>query len=183
MGSAEDYPAFVPSPAELPAGTMVGGYQVTEKIGQGGMGQVYLAAHPLIGKKVAIKILDAHCVAVPDLVKRFIEEARAVNKIGHPHIIDIFSFGQLPDGRHFMVMEYLEGQNLAQRLEHETIPVPELRRLLRQMCEALEAAHQAGIVHRDLKPENIWIAEPKLAPPYAKLLDFGIAKLLDSALP
>jgi tRNA A-37 threonylcarbamoyl transferase component Bud32 len=178
MGSAQDYPDIVPPPAELPAGTMVGGYQVTEKIGQGGMGQVYAAQHPLIGKRVAIKILAPHCVAVPELVKRFIEEARAVNKIGHPHIIDIFSFGQLPDGRHFMVMEYLEGKNLAQRLENETIPVPELRRLLRQMCEALEAAHQAGIVHRDLKPENIWIVQRPQEESHIKLLDFGIAKLL-----
>src|SRR4051812_1951534 len=126
MGSAQDYPEIMASPADLPAGTMVGGDQGTEKIGPGGGGQGYAAQHPLIGKKVAIKILAPHCVAVPDLVRRFIEEARAVNKIGHPHIIDIFSFGQLPDGRHFMVMEYLEGKNLAQRLEQETIPVPEL---------------------------------------------------------
>src|SRR5882757_3829310 len=178
MGTAQDYPDIMAQVGELPAGTMVGGYQVTEKIGQGGMGQVYAASHPLIGKKVAIKILAAHCVAVPDLVRRFIEEARAVNKIGHPHIIDIFSFGQLADGRHFMVMEYLEGKNLAQRLETESIPVPELRRLLRQICEALEAAHQAGIVHRDLKPENIWIVQKAQEESHIKLLDFGIAKLL-----
>jgi eukaryotic-like serine/threonine-protein kinase len=178
MGSSEDRREMEQPPAELPAGAMVGGYQVTEKVGQGGMGQVYAASHPLIGKKVAIKILARHCVAIPDLVRRFMEEARAVNKIGHPHIIDIFSFGQLPDGRHFMVMEYLEGKNLAQRLERETIPVPELRRLLRQICEALQAAHQAGIVHRDLKPENIWIVQKGQEPSHIKLLDFGIAKLL-----
>jgi hypothetical protein len=180
MGTAQDIPEIGLPPSDLPAGTMVGGYQVTEKIGQGGMGQVYAAAHPLIGKKVAIKILAPQCVAVPDLVRRFIEEARAVNKIGHPHIIDIFSFGQLPDGRHFMVMEYLEGKNLAQRLERETIPVPELRRLLVQICEALEAAHGAGIVHRDLKPENIWIVQRPQEESHIKLLDFGIAKLLSA---
>jgi serine/threonine protein kinase len=181
MGTAQDIPEIGLLPSDLPAGTMVGGYQVAEKIGQGGMGQVYSAAHPLIGKKVAIKILAPQCVAVPDLVRRFIEEARAVNKIGHPHIIDIFSFGQLPDGRHFMVMEYLEGKNLAQRLERETIPVPELRRLLVQICEALEAAHGAGIVHRDLKPENIWIVQKPQEESHIKLLDFGIAKLLGAA--
>jgi serine/threonine protein kinase len=180
MGTAQDIPEIGLPPSDLPAGTMVGGYQVTEKIGQGGMGQVYAASHPLIGKKVAIKILAPQCVAVPDLVRRFIEEARAVNKIGHPHIIDIFSFGQLPDGRHFMVMEYLEGKNLAQRLERETIPVPELRRLLVQICEALEAAHGAGIVHRDLKPENIWIVQKPQEESHIKLLDFGIAKLLSA---
>jgi serine/threonine protein kinase len=181
MGTAQDIPEIGLLPSDLPAGTMVGGYQVAEKIGQGGMGQVYSASHPLIGKKVAIKILAPQCVAVPDLVRRFIEEARAVNKIGHPHIIDIFSFGQLPDGRHFMVMEYLEGKNLAQRLERETIPVPELRRLLVQICEALEAAHGAGIVHRDLKPENIWIVQKPQEESHIKLLDFGIAKLLGAA--
>src|ERR1700742_2599462 len=103
------------SSAELPPGTEVGGYLIGQKVGEGGMGQVYSATHPVIGKKVAVKVLPPHCVAIPDLVRRFIEEARVVNRIGHPNIVDIFSIGQLADGRHYMVMEFLEGQNLAQR--------------------------------------------------------------------
>jgi tRNA A-37 threonylcarbamoyl transferase component Bud32 len=166
-----------PLATDLPPGTVVGGYEITHKVGQGGMGQVYAATHPLIGKKVAIKMLAHHCVQVPDLVRRFIEEARAVNKIGHANIIDIFSFGQIEDGRHFMVMEFLEGETLADRLHRETIPTYELRVMLRQICEALEAAHRAGIVHRDLKPANIWITR-RHGEISIKLLDFGIAKLL-----
>jgi serine/threonine-protein kinase len=178
MGSEQDIPRVSPSTPPLAEGTDVGGYLVTHQIGQGGMGEVYAAQHPLIGKRVAIKVLAPHYVTVPDMVRRFMEEARAVNKIGHPNIIDIFSFGQLPDGRHFMVMEYLEGENLARRLERDSVPVLELRRLLGEICEALEAAHQAGIVHRDLKPENIWILGRGPEDSHIKLLDFGIAKLL-----
>ncbi len=144
------------------------------------MGAVYAGHHPVIGKKVAVKVLAPQCAAVPDLVRRFAEEARAVNKIGHPNIIDIFSFGTLPDARPYFVMEFLEGASLGQRLEAGDLKPDETRRILRQICSALEAAHRAGIVHRDLKPENIWIAAPEQEDSYAKVLDFGIAKLLDS---
>jgi tRNA A-37 threonylcarbamoyl transferase component Bud32 len=170
-----------PPVQELPAGTEVGGYLITQKIGQGGMAEVYEAVHPIIGKRVAIKLLFREFVTVPDLVHRFVEEARAVNTIGHPHIVDIFAFGQMPDGRHFMVMEYLEGETLARRLERTGlagIALTDLRRWFRQIAEALEAAHRAGFVHRDLKPENIWIAHKGHGETTIKLLDFGIAKLL-----
>jgi hypothetical protein len=143
------------------------------------MGTVYAGHHPVIGKKVAVKVLAPQCAAVPDLVRRFVEEARAVNKIGHPNIIDIFSFGTLPDARPFFVMEFLEGASLGQRLEAGDLQPDETRRILRQICSALEAAHRAGIVHRDLKPENVWVAAPGHEDSYAKVLDFGIAKLLD----
>ena len=163
----------------LQPGSMVGEYRISGKLGEGGMGVVYAGQHPVIGKRVAVKVLSSACASDPDLVRRFVEEARAVNKIGHPNIIDIFSFGQLPDGRHYFVMEFLDGQSLADRLEKGDIERAELRRLLRQICGALEAAHREGIIHRDLKPENIWIAAPKGEDAYAKLLDFGIAKLVD----
>src|SRR4029079_3258261 len=113
----------------------------------------------------------------PRLVKRFTDEARAVNKIRHPNIIDIFAFGQLADGRQYFVMERLEGEPLAARLARGPLPVSEARRLLVQACEALEAAHAEQIVHRDLKTETLWIATPRHAQPYLKILDFGIAKL------
>src|SRR4051812_14405882 len=159
----------------------VGEYRVLRKIGEGGMGSVYSAVQPVIGKRVAIKVLAPHIAAHPELVRRFVDEARAVNKIGHPNIVDIFSFGWLPDQRHYFAMEYLEGQTLSDRMKAGPIPVDEARRLLGQICGALEAAHQVGIIHRDLKPENIWIAQPKHGDSYAKLLDFGIAKLLGDA--
>src|ERR1051325_4848728 len=143
------------------------------------MGVVYAGLHPEIGKQVAIKGLAPRAAAHPDLIRRFKEEARAVNKIRHPNIIDIFAIKQLPDGRHYFVMEYLEGESLTDRLERGAVPLPELRRLLVQICSALEAAHQAGVVHRDLKPDNIWVATQPLSESRIKLLDFGIAKLND----
>jgi serine/threonine protein kinase len=165
-------------PADLTEGTEVGEYRVLSKIGEGGMGSVYAAVHPVIGKRVAIKVLAPHIAANPELVRRFVDEARAVNKIGHPNIVDIFSFGWLKDQRHYFAMEFLDGLSLADRIKRGPFEPDEARRLLRQICQALEAAHRQGIVHRDLKPDNIWIVQPQHGESYAKLLDFGIAKLM-----
>jgi serine/threonine-protein kinase len=164
---------------DLPPGTLVGGYRIEGLLGRGGMGAVYSAAQPEIGARVAIKVLAAARSRDPRLGRRFVDEARAVNQIRHPNIVDIFAFGRLPDGRQYFVMERLDGQTLAARLARGPLPVSEARRLLLQICEALEAAHAERIVHRDLKPENIWIATPRHGQPYAKILDFGIAKLLE----
>jgi eukaryotic-like serine/threonine-protein kinase len=167
------------SDTELRPGAVVGEYQITHLLGEGGMGVVYGGTHPEIGKRVAIKVLAPHAAQHPDLIRRFKEEARAVNKIRHPNIIDIFAFNQLPDGRHYFVMEYLEGESLTARLERGSMEFVEMRRLLAQICSALEAAHEAGIVHRDLKPDNIWVATQHRSESRIKLLDFGIAKLND----
>jgi serine/threonine protein kinase len=172
-----------PAPAlvtggDLAAGYVVGEYRVEQVIGRGGMGVVYSAVQPLIEKRVAIKVLNLELSSDPGLVKRFVDEARAVNRIRHPNIIDIFSFGQLADSRQYFVMEYLEGHTLADRLAAGDLAVVDLPPLLGQMCDALEAAHGEQIVHRDLKPENVWIVVPKRGRPFVKLLDFGIAKLL-----
>lgn len=169
-----------PEGADLPAGATVGEYRIDKVIGRGGMGTVYTAQHPVIGKRVAVKVLATHLSSDPAVVQRFVDEARAVNKIGHPNIIDIFSFGRLDDGRQFFVMELLDGETLAARIERGPIAAPELKRLLGQACAALAAAHQEKIVHRDLKPENLWIVTPKHAEPFLKVLDFGIAKLVES---
>ncbi|HEY4394419.1 MAG TPA: serine/threonine-protein kinase [Polyangia bacterium] len=163
----------------LAPGTRVGEYEITGKLGEGGMGVVYAGMHPEIGKRVAIKVLAPHAAQYPDLIRRFKEEARAVNKIRHPNIIDIFAFNQLPDGRHYFVMEYLDGESLTARLERGSMEFLEMRRLLGQICSALQAAHQASVVHRDLKPDNIWVATENLTESRIKLLDFGIAKLND----
>ena len=171
------------SPEEIASalrpGTIVGEYQITHILGEGGMGIVYAGTHPEIGKRVAIKVLAPHAAQYPDLIRRFKEEARAVNKIHHPNIIDIFAFNQLPDGRHYFVMEYLDGESLTARLQRGSMDLGEMRRLLAQICGALEAAHEAGVVHRDFKPDNIWIARQHLSESRIKLIDFGIAKLND----
>ena len=156
----------------------VGEYRVLRKIGEGGMGSVYAAIQPVIGKRVAIKVLAPHIASHPELVRRFVDEARAVNKIGHPNIIDIFSFGWLPDQRHYFAMEFLDGQSLADRLKGGPFRPKRRDASCAQICQALEAAHRQGIVHRDLKPDNIWIVQPQHGDSYAKLLDFGIAKLV-----
>jgi serine/threonine-protein kinase len=171
-------PASAGDQADLPPGTAVGEYVIERRLGAGGMGEVYGAIHPLIHKRVAIKVLRRHLGSNRAIVQRFIAEARAVNRIGHPNIIDVFSFGTLPDGRHYSVMEWLPGETLSARLARERPPLGETLAILDQVCRALEAAHAQGIVHRDLKPDNVFLAEVRGERPRTKLLDFGIAKLM-----
>jgi len=163
---------------ELAAGEAVGEYVVEAAIGKGGFGTVYRAVHPLIGKHVAIKVLARRFSADDGMVSRFVAEARAVNQIRHRHIIDIFSFGQLQDGRHYYVMEHLDGAPLDHYLaERGALRVDEAMPILRAIARALDAAHAKGIAHRDLKPENIFLAHDGDGGVFPKLLDFGIAKL------
>jgi len=170
--------------ADLKAGEKVGDYVVSGKIGEGGFGSVFRAEHPLIGKQVAIKVLNRQYSADPAMVQRFVAEARAVNQIRHRNIIDIFGFGQLPDGRHYYVMELLDGKPLDQYVEQRgCIPLAETIPILRGVARALDAAHGKGIAHRDLKPENVFLAFDEQGGIHPKLLDFGIAKLLTNTMP
>ena len=144
---------------DLSAGTEVGEYRIERVLGKGGFGVVYAAVQPVIGKQVAIKLLARKYSADQDIVSRFVAEARAVNQIRHRNIIDIFSFGQLPDGRHYYVMEYLDGEPLDTHLRtYGAMPLEEAIPILRAIARALDAAHGKGIAHRDLKPENIFLA-------------------------
>ena len=163
----------------LPVGTTVGEYRIETLLGRGGMGEVYGASHPVIGKRVAIKIMNAHCSSNPLNVERFVHEAKAVNAIGHSNIVDIFSFGKTAEGRCYFVMEWLKGESLRTRLERGPVKTHKALDILDQVLRALDAAHQAGIVHRDLKPDNIFVVAPKDSgeTERIKLLDFGIAKL------
>jgi serine/threonine-protein kinase len=167
---------------DLAVGTVVGEYRIDKVLGRGGMGTVYAGVQPVIEKQVAIKLLNAQFSADEALVRRFVDEARAVNRIRHANIIDIFSFGQLPapDFRQYFVMEYLEGKTLGERMEKGDLSGDDMPAFLTQICDALDAAHGENIVHRDLKPENVWIVTPKRGKPFVKLLDFGIAKLLSA---
>jgi len=170
---------------DLEPGQQVGEYVVDEKIGEGAFGTVFRATHPLIGKVVAIKVLARRFSVDPDMVSRFVAEAKAVNQIRHRNIIDIFSFGALEDGRRFYVMEYLDGETLDARVEREgKLTLAEAIPILRGIARALDAAHAKGIAHRDLKAENVFLAEGDGLAPWPKLLDFGIAKLMatDNAL-
>ncbi|MFY1827365.1 protein kinase domain-containing protein [Myxococcus fulvus] len=158
--------------------TQVGEYVIEERIGSGGMGVVYRAVHPLIGKQVAIKVLRAEFVS-PRLEERLLVEARAVNAIRHAGLLDIFGFGHLADGRPYITMELLLGESLSAHLHRVgRVDVATTRWVLDKVLSALGAAHAAGVVHRDLKPGNIFLTETLEGAPTVKLVDFGIAKLL-----
>ncbi len=161
-------------------GRQINNYEVRHLIGEGGMGAVYLAEHVVMGRRAAIKVLRGEFADDEMLISRFINEARAANAIGHPNIVDVVDVGRLPDGIPYMMMEYLEGENLAKRLGRAGRLSPETAlHLAMQAGSALDAAHQKGIVHRDLKPENLFLVPDPLAPEQerVKVLDFGIAKL------
>ena len=153
-------------------------YRVLGKLGEGGMGAVYLAEHVFIHKKVALKVLAHDLARREELAARFLQEARAASRIGQENVIDISDFAQTPDGLVYFAMEYLEGMDLGVLLRQEgALPWPRTRAIIIQICKALRAAHGQGIVHRDLKPENIFLIEREGRRDFVKLLDFGIAKV------
>jgi len=163
---------------ELKEGSPVGEYEIQDQIGEGAMGTVYSAVHPVIGKRVAIKVLKPELCANQGTIDRFVHEAQAVNQIGHPNIVDVFSLGELPDGRAYMVMEWLRGEDLKSKLARGPVSVPDACDILDGIARALEAAHAKQIVHRDLKPDNVFLHQVDNGPMMVKLLDFGIAKLV-----
>ncbi|HSK01397.1 MAG TPA: serine/threonine-protein kinase [Kofleriaceae bacterium] len=176
-------PQYGTPPPDLLIGQTIGNYLVTQKLGEGGMGAVYLAEHPSIGKKVALKVLHSEFSTNQEIATRFFNEAKAVNDIGHPNIVDIIDFGilQAGPGREqlvYFIMEYLAGLTLAQLIRAEA-PLPPERALgiALQVADALAASHNCGIVHRDLKPDNIILLQRGRERDFVKLLDFGIAKL------
>ena len=163
---------------DLAPGAVVGEYKIESKLGHGGMGAVYQAIHPVIGKRVAIKVLHHELCANEESVHRFVQEARAVNRIGHPNIVDVFGFGTTEDSWAFLAMELLQGESLGRRLGREpSLTSREACGVLLEVSYALEAAHAAGIIHRDLKPDNVFLVAGRKGAIDVRLLDFGIAKL------
>jgi serine/threonine-protein kinase len=161
-------------------GRTINNYRIRAEIGQGGMGTVYVAEHPFMGRKAAIKILRRAYVADEAMVALFMNEARAANAIRHPNIVDIIDVGRLDDGQPYLMMEFLDGETLGDRLQRMgRLPPPDALDFVQQAAQALAVAHDRGIVHRDLKPENLLLV-PDLGVPRGervKVLDFGIAKL------
>src|SRR5450432_4638399 len=166
------------STSEILNTTLAGRYLVTKKVGQGGMGAVYEATHTLIGKRVAVKVLLEKYAQREAIVARLKKEAQLASSIGNEHIIDITDIGNTDDGSTFVVMEYLDGESLAECLSREhTLPEQRMLRIASQASSALAAAHAKGIVHRDIKPENLFLLKRKDAD-FVKVVDFGISKSL-----
>ncbi len=173
-----------PSVDPLLGQTLAGRYVISKKLGEGGMGAVYLATHNLLDKQVALKILHNEFARKPDLVERFMQEAKSASRIRHENVIDISDFGMTNDGLVFFAMELLKGHDLHEeiaraRLAGQLLPWARSKRIFLQICAALIAAHGHGIVHRDLKPENIYLIDFLGEGDFVKLLDFGIAKLTE----
>jgi tRNA A-37 threonylcarbamoyl transferase component Bud32 len=167
----------------LPPAELLGEYRIDRLIGEGGTGTVYAVTHTLIAKKAAMKVVNTGLLSSAEAFQRFIQEARAVNEINHPNIVDIFSYGHLPDGRCYLVMELLQGESLHQRLTRGRPPLFETVEILCQVSLALEAAHKKGIIHRDLKPDNVFLANIDDSQPMVKLLDFGLVKFKETSAP
>jgi len=154
----------------LTSGTQLGPYEIQSPLGAGGMGEVYRARDTRLGRDVAIKVLPAHLTSNPNLRQRLDREAKAISSLNHPHICTLYDVGS-QDGVDFLVMEHLEGETLADRLQRGAMPLEEALKAAIEIADALAKAHARGIVHRDLKPANIMLA--KNGP---KLMDFGLAK-------
>lgn len=167
-----------PRYAPIQVGSTIGEYRIVRQLGKGSHGTVYEAVHVIIEKAAALKVLNPDLSGEPMVVQRFVDEARAVNRIHHPNIVDIFGFGELPDGRKYCVMDLLQGVTLAERLQElGRMSPPEALEILREIASALDAAHAAGVVHRDLKPQNVFLSRTSDGKRRVTLLDFGLARM------
>jgi serine/threonine-protein kinase len=168
--------------AAAPTASLVGQviadrYHVVKKLGEGGMGQVYLAEHVKMGRRSAIKVMNPAMVHDPDAVARFNREAANASRITHPNVCAVYDFGETPDGVIYLAMEFIEGEPLTDLIEREgALPTPRAVTIFKQTADALQAAHDLGIVHRDLKPDNIMLSKGRDGGDVVKVVDFGIAK-------
>jgi hypothetical protein len=161
-----------------PGDILDGRYTITDRLGAGGMGEVYKATHTLLGSWRVIKVVHPHISGNTDARDRFLREARAATKVQHPNVATLHDFAALPDGAHYMVWEFIDGENVAQRLRtRSTLPPKQAVHIAMQALRGLEAIHRAGIVHRDISPENLMIT----ADDEVKIIDLGVAKLEEGA--
>ena len=158
----------------LAAGTRLGPHEILSLIGEGGMGEVYKAKDTRLDRTVAIKVLPEHLADNPERKARFEREAKAISQLNHPHICTLYDVGE-QDGIDYIIMEYIDGETLAERIARGPIPIDETVAIARQIAEALEAGHEAGVIHRDLKPPNVKLKEDGTI----KVLDYGLAKALE----
>src|SRR5215468_156771 len=155
-------------------GTKLGRYEIRSKLGEGGMGEVYLAQDTRLDRTVAIKVLPADLAHDQSRMRRFVQEARTASALSHPNVAHIYEIEDL-DGLHFIAMEFIDGETLRHRISRSELPLHDVLEVAMQVAAALSAAHGAGITHRDIKPDNVMLR----ADGYVKVLDFGLAKLSD----
>ena len=169
-------------PEILPPGTRLGRqYVVHELLGDGGMAHVYRGEHETIARPVAIKVLVKELSRQPSIVVRFLQEARASSKVRHENVVEVTDFGETDDGRPFIVMEFLEGEDLGSTLRREgQLPWDRARPMLVQILAALQAAHDQSVIHRDVKPDNVFRVHRMGSDDFLKVFDFGIAKVLQN---
>ncbi len=167
---------------ELHGAVVAGKYRIEKLLGRGGAGEVFLATHIELDRPVAFKVLRADVAARPEAMERFRREARIAARLHHPNIVAVYDFGSLSERYAFIVMEYLPGKTLRDYLEERKrgLPLRETSAFFRQICAGVTAAHQAGYVHRDLKPGNIILEFGDGSEPIVKVLDFGIAKIIEN---
>ncbi len=171
------------SPDVLPAGTVLdGAYRLTRLLGQGAMGTVYEGHHTGAGKRVAVKVMHRELLAYPELAARFRREAKVTSELNHPHIVNVFGLGATPAGQPYIVMEFLEGEDLQTRLERVgPLPPETVVQIVNQVASALAETHAAGVVHRDLKTDNVFLVLAPDGGVYAKVVDFGLSKVLKTS--
>ena len=180
--------ATIPSVPDLPweepaasVGDLLGNYELMKLIGEGSMGRVFLARHTRLGRQVAVKVMRPEHLRNRGLIERFFQEARSVNQINHQHIVEVFDFVEELEGsgriRAYCVMEHLVGASLSEVMQNEALSIARGIRIARQVCRALQAAHELGVVHRDVKPDNIFVTRREGQADFVKVLDFGVAKL------
>ena len=158
----------------IPVGTKFGRYEIRAKLGEGGMGEVYLAQDTTLDRKVALKILPERVASNELRMQRFVQEAKAASALNHPNILTIYEIGTDP-GAHFIATEFIDGETLRQQMMHTTLTINEAIDISLQVASALASAHTAGIIHRDIKPDNIMVRRDGIV----KVLDFGLAKLTE----
>ncbi|NUO51356.1 MAG: serine/threonine protein kinase, partial [Polyangiaceae bacterium] len=158
--------------------TLAGGYRIVDRIARGSMGEVFRAEQANLGRAVAVKVMSPTLVADPQMVSRFHNEARAASSLNHPNCVRVYDYGETPDGRPYIVMELLQGQELAALLARDRQPpVSRVLDITLQVLSALDEAHGLGVVHRDLKPENVFVLPQRGGGDLVKVVDFGLAKL------
>lgn len=168
------------SPDVLPVGTVLdGAYRLTRLVGQGAMGTVYEGHHTGAGKRVAVKVMHRELLAYPELAARFRREAKVTSELDHPHVVSVFGLGATPAGQPYLVMEFLDGEDLQSHLERVgPLPMETVVQIVNQVASALAATHAAGVVHRDLKTDNVFLVRAPEGAVFAKVVDFGLSKVL-----